>query len=109
MKLARFLMTCLALSLLVVGCADDEAVGPLGDGSTDTDRRPVVSDRPHFCIGDYVWFDANGNGCQDAEEVGVAGVVVELYTDCDAPESVAATFLLWGARSVVSAARSLFH
>lgn len=30
-------------------------------------------------IGDYVWFDANGLGDQDAGEPGLAGVVVELY------------------------------
>ncbi len=31
-------------------------------------------------IGDFVWLDANGNNKQDAGEVGVAGVTVELYT-----------------------------
>jgi choice-of-anchor A domain-containing protein len=30
-------------------------------------------------IGDYVWFDANGNGLQDAGEPGINGVVVDLY------------------------------
>ena len=30
-------------------------------------------------IGDYVWFDADGAGDQDAGEPGLAGVVVELY------------------------------
>ena len=29
-------------------------------------------------LGDYVWFDANGNGLQDSSESGVAGVTVEL-------------------------------
>jgi choice-of-anchor A domain-containing protein len=29
-------------------------------------------------LGDYVWFDANGNGLQDTGETGVAGVTVDL-------------------------------
>ena len=33
-------------------------------------------------IGDFVWNDANCNGIQDAGEMGVLGVVVNLY-DCD--------------------------
>ncbi|MCX8056048.1 MAG: CIA30 family protein, partial [Ignavibacteria bacterium] len=32
-------------------------------------------------IGDFVWFDANGNGIQDAGETGLAGITVKLY-DC---------------------------
>lgn len=30
-------------------------------------------------IGDYVWFDADGDGSQDANETGVGGVTVTLY------------------------------
>jgi choice-of-anchor A domain-containing protein len=30
-------------------------------------------------IGDYVWYDANGNGLQDAGEPGINGVTVDLY------------------------------
>jgi SdrD B-like domain/Secretion system C-terminal sorting domain len=30
-------------------------------------------------LGNYVWLDANGNGLQDANEMGVAGVIVNLY------------------------------
>jgi hypothetical protein len=30
-------------------------------------------------IGDYVWFDANGNGLQDAGELGINGVTINLY------------------------------
>ncbi|MFZ0493140.1 MAG: SdrD B-like domain-containing protein [Acidimicrobiia bacterium] len=30
-------------------------------------------------IGDFVWNDANDNGVQDADEVGIAGVTVNLY------------------------------
>lgn len=34
-------------------------------------------------IGDYVWNDVNQNGVQDAGEMGIAGVKVELYTCAD--------------------------
>jgi protocatechuate 3,4-dioxygenase beta subunit len=34
---------------------------------------------PAHTIGDYVWFDANGDNVQDGTEPGLAGVVVELY------------------------------
>ena len=30
-------------------------------------------------LGDYVWFDANSNGIQDATEKGIAGITVTLY------------------------------
>ena len=30
-------------------------------------------------LGDYVWFDANSNGTQDATEKGIAGVTVTVY------------------------------
>lgn len=33
-------------------------------------------------IGDFVWFDANQNGIQDAGESGIAGITVKLY-DCN--------------------------
>lgn len=34
----------------------------------------------NFRLGDLVWEDVNQNGLQDANELGIAGVVVELYT-----------------------------
>jgi protocatechuate 3,4-dioxygenase beta subunit len=34
-------------------------------------------------IGDTVWFDADGDGTQDAGEAGMAGVTVRLYEDTD--------------------------
>jgi hypothetical protein len=43
-----------------------------------------------LCIGDFVWFDENGNGCQDVDEMGVEGVEVKLWTGCP-PEAVIAT------------------
>ncbi|HJT81847.1 MAG TPA: SdrD B-like domain-containing protein [Chthoniobacterales bacterium] len=35
-------------------------------------------------IGDFVWNDLNKNGCQDANEPGMANVRVDLYTGCGA-------------------------
>jgi hypothetical protein len=32
-------------------------------------------------IGDFVWYDLNGNGIQDDGELGIEGVIVELYDD----------------------------
>ena len=34
-------------------------------------------------LGDFVWYDINNNGLQDAGEPGIAGAVVNLYTDND--------------------------
>lgn len=34
-------------------------------------------------LGDYVWFDANRNGIQDLDEIGVNGVTVNLYKVTD--------------------------
>ncbi|WP_198175039.1 SdrD B-like domain-containing protein [Spirosoma arboris] len=34
---------------------------------------------PLASLGDYVWYDTNGNGQQDAGETGVAGVTVKLF------------------------------
>ncbi|HTX91046.1 MAG TPA: SdrD B-like domain-containing protein, partial [Anaerolineales bacterium] len=34
-------------------------------------------------LGDFVWFDSNGNGTQDAGEPGINGVTVKLYDDTD--------------------------
>jgi protocatechuate 3,4-dioxygenase beta subunit len=43
-------------------------------------------------IGDFVWYDANGNGCQDAGEPGIPGVQVRLYSGaCGSPGTLIAT------------------
>jgi protocatechuate 3,4-dioxygenase beta subunit len=43
-------------------------------------------------IGDFVWNDLNGNGCQDAGEAGIAGVTVDLYAgSCSGPLTKIAT------------------
>jgi hypothetical protein len=38
---------------------------------------------PLVTIGDYVWYDANRDGLQDASEAGVNGVLVTLYNAAD--------------------------
>ena len=47
------------------------ACGPFGLGG-----GPATGE-----LGDYVWFDANGNGLQDQEEQGIPGVTVRLLNE----------------------------
>jgi hypothetical protein len=44
----------------------------------------IVTDVESDPLGDRVWYDTNGDGIQDAGEVGVAGAVVELFESTDA-------------------------
>lgn len=37
-----------------------------------------------YSLGDFVWYDVNNNGIQDAGEPGVNGVTVKLYADANA-------------------------
>jgi hypothetical protein len=49
------------------------------------DIHPACDPAP-ICIGNRVWADCNGNGQQDAEEVGISGVTVTLKTaNCTSP------------------------
>ncbi len=45
--------------------------------------RPAAPSAPmgKSTIGDYVWWDTNANGDQDLGEVGIDGVIVNLYQD----------------------------
>jgi hypothetical protein len=55
-----------------------------GTGRTSTDAHLRALPQP-TCggqIGDFIWNDVNGNGCQDANEPGIAGVKVDLYSGC---------------------------
>jgi hypothetical protein len=50
----------------------------------------VTQEQP-FTIGDFVWEDQDGDGCQGSTEPGIEGVVVELYDSCDLGTLVDAT------------------
>jgi|GEM_PF-1463120 len=50
-----------------------------------------VSPPPTFCLGDFVWYDTNSNGCQDEGEMGAAGVEVSLWMGCPPAEVMATT------------------
>ncbi|KYG02602.1 hypothetical protein BE21_00370 [Sorangium cellulosum] len=59
-----------------------------GSAHTDLSQRPfleVCYTTPKGSIGDKVWFDANADGLEDASELGISGVVVDLFADasCD--------------------------
>ncbi|WP_104986198.1 SdrD B-like domain-containing protein [Sorangium cellulosum] len=59
-----------------------------GSAHTNLAYRPfleVCHTAPKGSIGDKVWFDANADGIQDASELGISGVVVDLFGDagCD--------------------------
>jgi len=49
-----------------------------------SDSVEVIAD-PNRCasLGNFVWLDANGDGIQDADEAGINGIEVNLYTDPD--------------------------
>lgn len=50
-------------------------------GLSDLDYRDSVTASAKSSIGDFVWYDANGNGVQDNGEEGINGVTVNLYED----------------------------
>ncbi|RKP57116.1 hypothetical protein D7Z26_03800 [Cohnella endophytica] len=56
-----------------VGITNAVALDYSYDNTIDAGVRTLAS------IGDRVWLDSNGNGVQDAGEIGVNGVKVELY------------------------------
>jgi len=80
---------CTAPGVVTVGAfentatADGQPLGPdgepLGEPVSDQDRSAFTGLVPAASLGDYVWFDANRDGIQDAEEAGIAGVLVELF------------------------------
>lgn len=54
--------------------------GKYGDITVnDDDPAQVVVGEIRGAIGDFVWYDINGNGIQDSGEPGIGGVLVELY------------------------------
>ena len=68
-----------------------EVDGHAGDDADDTDddNGNMTVD---FCfyrpasLGDYVWYDDNKDGIQDASESGVENVTVKLLNNCDAAD-----------------------
>jgi len=63
------------------------SLGWLGTGLS----VPVTTTSELYCIGDLVWFDENGNGCQDEGEMGAEGVTVNLWEGCPPVEVIATT------------------
>ncbi|MCC6299155.1 MAG: sortase [Anaerolineales bacterium] len=57
-----------------------EATSSNATGTTDEPRVDLGIVTPQiYSLGNRVWFDTNNNNAQDGAEVGVNGVVVELY------------------------------
>ncbi|NND93935.1 MAG: hypothetical protein HKN45_03665, partial [Flavobacteriales bacterium] len=50
-----------------------DCLGCSASDTVDVNLKPLVS------VGDYVWEDTNGNGCQDDDEAGVEGLTLTLY------------------------------
>lgn len=51
----------------------------------------VPTDPTLYALGDYVWIDTNQNGIQDAGEVGLNGIHIDLYSSADCSGSVMAS------------------
>lgn len=69
---------------------------------------PSYGFRPTRAFGDTVFFDVNGDGVQDAGEVGIAGVVVSLYEDTDGDGIIDAGEPLLGSVTTDAAGQYLF-
>jgi hypothetical protein len=51
-----------------------------------------VLPEPTYCIGDYVWYDENMDGCQDPDEMPAEGVEVNLWVGCPPEEVIDTTY-----------------
>ena len=58
-----------------------------GSGAID-DIVFIPPEPPKCSIGDYVWEDANRDGCQDPDERPIEGVKVTLFENCNNPTPV---------------------
>ncbi|MFN8244266.1 MAG: SdrD B-like domain-containing protein [Ferruginibacter sp.] len=56
----------------------------LGEDNLSVDLG-IVPPASRNTLGDYVWFDQNGDGLQTAGEPGIAGVMVTLYNNTGTP------------------------
>ena len=52
-----------------------------GEDERNVDAGIYFGEKATASIGDYVWFDTNADGLQDAAEKGIAGVTVTLYNN----------------------------
>jgi protocatechuate 3,4-dioxygenase beta subunit len=57
----------------------------LVSGENNTNLDAGIFALTKASLGDYVWNDANGNGLQDATEVGISGILVTLYDENGKP------------------------
>lgn len=75
------LATPLDVAVRKVTATETDEFGFTGDAST---VRPL----PSVSVGNFVWFDRNGNGLQDAGEPGIEGVSLSLSTTSGAATDV---------------------
>ena len=77
----------LTASPIGVGTPDKDSNNPAGSTVllTTDNSEDLTIDFGYYkkvCIGDYVWFDKDADGIQDADEMGVNGITVNLL-DCN--------------------------
>ena len=63
----------------------------LGANTTDLNWDLGIRSTTKAALGDYVWFDVNNNGIQDATEKGAPGVTVTLYNNTNTAIASAVT------------------
>ncbi len=73
----------------IVLAANTDVFGNIISGNDD-DAQDFGYQQQGY-LGDYVWYDANQDGVQDASEVGVNGITVNLYSTADCSGPVTAT------------------
>jgi len=64
---------------------------PTATSTSTPTNTPTPTPIPTAAIGNYVWYDADGNGAQGGQESGVNGVVVTLLNDSGQVLSTTAT------------------
>ncbi|MCB0080912.1 MAG: hypothetical protein KDE47_08285, partial [Caldilineaceae bacterium] len=63
----------------------DAGLGPDGPASDGEVEDYLLQIMQPMALGDYVWFDANGDGQQTPGELGLAGATVELFNSDGSP------------------------
>lgn len=72
------------------GATPSTGVMPVGTSNMTLDAGIRSTSATPVSVGDFVWYDQNGNGTQDAGEGGVSGVSVTLY-DATTSRPIAST------------------